>query len=200
VVYVSKEKGIAINKEVLEDEVLKDLEVEREELVEAKAIEVGNIFSLGTKFSDALDLKYVDEKGERQPVIMGSYGIGPGRLMGTIAESLGDDKGLVWPTAIAPFAVHLIEINPKTDNAVSEKAKYLYETLSKNNVEVLFDDRETTAGAKFKDADLIGIPMQIIVSERNLAENVVEVKYRKDDSILKVTEDKLFSLFQINIS
>ena len=109
-VYVHESKRIAINKEVLEDSVLKDLGIPREELVEKKAIEVGNIFSLGTRFSEALGLKFKLEDGTEQPVIMGSYGIGPGRLMGTIVEVLSDDKGIVWPESVAPFRVHLIEL------------------------------------------------------------------------------------------
>ena len=110
-VYVHREKGIAVNKEVYTDEVLADLGLQKEELEEAKAIEVGNIFPLGTKYSAALGLTYKDEKGEAQPVVMGSYGIGPARLMGTIVEVLSDAKGVVWPKEVAPFPVHLISIS-----------------------------------------------------------------------------------------
>lgn len=196
VIYVSKEKNIAINKEVLNEEVLKDLGVKKEELVEEEAIEVGNIFCLGTKFSDALGLNYVDEKGLKQPVVMGSYGIGPGRLMGAIAESLGDEKGVVWPKSISPFAVHLIEINPKKDAIVSKKIEDLYNAFLEKGIEVLFDDREVTAGAKFADADLVGIPMQVVVSERNASEDKFEIKDRKTGALSKISKEELFSLLK----
>ena len=110
IIHVSEKKGIAINKEVLTPEVLAELGIEVGELVEKKAVEVGNIFSLGTRFSSALDLTYVNEAGEKTPVIMGSYGIGPGRVMGAVVECLSDEKGIVWPESIAPFAVHLIPV------------------------------------------------------------------------------------------
>lgn len=177
-IFVDEKKKIAINKEVLNDEVLKDLGINKADLVEKKAVEVGNIFSLGTKFSDAFELTYSDEKGEKKPVIMGSYGIGPGRVMGTVAEVLSDDKGLVWPESIAPFAVHLISIEDKAGK-VKEKADALYERLTKKGIEVLFDDRDARPGEKFADSDLIGIPKRIIISEKTLESDSVEVKDRK---------------------
>src|SRR5262249_53078321 len=112
-IYVDESKRIAINKEVLNDEVLNDLGVKKSDLVEKKAIEVGNIFTLGTRFSDALGLSYKDAEGKSKPVFMGSYGIGPSRVMGTIAELWSDDKGLVWPESVAPFAIHLVAILDK---------------------------------------------------------------------------------------
>lgn len=183
IIFVNKDKKIAINKEVLSDEVLANLNLKREDLVEAKAVEVGNIFSLGTKYSNVLDLNYVDEKGDKIPVIMGSYGIGPSRLMGTVAEVLSDDKGLVWPTSIAPFDIHLISIEDK-EGKVKKQSEEIYRKLSENGksgkdkIEVLWDDRDARAGEKFADSDLIGIPMRVIVSEKTLAEGSVEVKDR----------------------
>ena len=176
-IYVHEKKKIAVNKEVLNDEVLKDLGIKKEELVEKKAVEVGNIFSLGTKFSKPLGLVYTNEEGKPAPVVMGSYGIGPGRVMGTIVEVHADEKGLVWPEAVAPFAVHLIAIFDKAGKVKIEADK-LYKKLSDKGVEVLFDDRDTTAGEKFGDSDLIGIPTRFVISEKTLAADSVEKKDR----------------------
>ncbi|MDD5165629.1 MAG: His/Gly/Thr/Pro-type tRNA ligase C-terminal domain-containing protein [Candidatus Pacebacteria bacterium] len=176
-IYIHEGKKIAVNKEVLNDEVLADLGIKREELVEKKAVEVGNIFSLGTRFSDALGLVYSNTEGKPVPVVMGSYGIGPGRLMGTIVETYGDDKGLVWPVAVAPFAVHLVALFDK-EGKVKPIADGLYEKLTKQGVEVLYDDRDATAGEKFGDSDLIGIPVRYTISAKTIAEDSVEKKDR----------------------
>jgi len=189
-IYIDEKKKIAINKEVLNDEVLKDLGVKRDELVEKKAVEVGNIFSLGTKFSDAFELTYLDEKGEKKPVIMGSYGIGPGRLMGTIAEVLSDDKGLVWPEAVAPFNIHLIAIDDK-EGKVRVEADKLYNRLTSQGVEVLYDDRDVRAGEKFADSDLIGIPVRIVISEKTMLEGSVERKDRKTGNVEIVKNERI---------
>ena len=181
-IFVDEKKKIAINKEVLNDEVLKDLGIKRENLVEKKAVEVGNIFNLGTRFSDAFELNYLDEKGEKKPVIMGCYGIGPGRIMGTIVEILSDEKGLVWPESVAPFDIHLISIEDK-EGKVKKEADKLYEKLTKKGVEVLYDDRDIRAGEKFADSDLIGIPKRVVISEKTLKTDSVEVKNRGDEKI-----------------
>ncbi len=189
-IYVHEGKHMAVNKEVLNDEVLRDLGIEREDLVEKKAVEVGNIFSLGTRFSEALHLMYKDEKGELKPVVMGSYGIGPGRAMGTIAEVRSDDKGLVWPAAIAPFAVHLIAIADKA-GTVMPKATELYNKLTAKGVEVLFDDRECSAGQKFSDADLVGLPRRLIMSEKTLQTDSVEAKDRAPGGVEMVRVERV---------
>ncbi len=181
-IFVDEKKKIAINKEVLNDGVLKDLGIKRENLVEKKAVEVGNIFNLGTRFSDAFELNYLDEKGEKKPVIMGCYGIGPGRIMGTIVEILSDEKGLVWPESVAPFDIHLISIEDK-EGKVKKEADKLYEKLTKKGVEVLYDDRDIRAGEKFADSDLIGIPKRVVISEKTLKTDSVEVKNRGDEKI-----------------
>ncbi len=179
---------IAINKEVLNDEVLSDLGIKRGDLREAKAVEVGNIFNLGTRFSDALDLVYKDEKGQSQKVYMGSYGIGPGRVMGTIVETFADEKGIVWPEAVAPFAVHLVALFDQ-DGKVKVEADKIYKDLTKKGVEVLYDDRDETAGTKFSDSDLIGIPTRWVISEKTLAAGgagsgvCIEVKNRKTGKV-----------------
>lgn len=181
-VYVDFEKKIAVNKEVLTDEILEDLELDKEKLVEKKAIEVGNIFTLGYKFSDPIDLKYKNKEGEEEGVFMGSYGIGITRLMGTIVECFSDEKGIVWPESVSPFKVHILSLFRSEENEAFHVAKNLYEKLSARGVEVLFDDRENkTPGEKFSDADLIGLPWRVVVSEKSLAAGGIEIKKRNED-------------------
>ena len=188
-VYVDFEKKIAVNKEVLTDEILEDLELDKEKLVEKKAIEVGNIFTLGYKFSDPIDLKYKNKEGEEEGVFMGSYGIGITRLMGTIVECFSDEKGIVWPESVSPFKVHILSLFRSEEDEAFHVAKNLYEKLSARGVEVLFDDRENkTPGEKFSDADLIGLPWRVVVSEKSLAAGGIEIKKRNED------ESKIISI------
>ncbi len=192
-IYVHPEKHIAINKEVCTDEVLADLGVQKSELREEKSIEVGNIFKLGTRFSEPLGLLFSNEQGEKKSVIMGSYGIGPGRAMGTVAEVLSDEKGLVWPTEIAPFSYHLILISSKNAE-VRAQADALYTALSARGKRVLYDDREgVSAGEKFSDADLMGMPEQIIVSEKTLSQGTYEVRTRVDGASRFIHEQELIA-------
>lgn len=187
-IYVDRKKKIAINKEIYSEDLLKELKIKRDELVEEKAIEVGNIFPLGDKYSQALGLNYKDEEGNLKPVIMGSYGIGPGRLMGTIVEIFNDEKGIIWPKSVAPFQLHLISLR-----GGQVEAEKLYQDFQKENIEVLYDDREDkSAGEKFADADLIGIPLRVVVSERSLAQNSVEIKKRNE------SEEKLVKITDVN--
>lgn len=189
-IYVHREKNIAINEEVYTDEVLADLGVTKDELEELTAVEVGNIFTLGTKFSDALDLTFTDQDGEAKKVIMGSYGIGPSRLMGLIAEHFADDRGLVWPENIAPFKVYLVKIGN-----VDAQADELYKTLTDQGIEVLYDDRDERPGAKFADAELYGIPYRVTISERLIAEQKLEFTPRSGtESTLLTTEELLAKL------
>jgi prolyl-tRNA synthetase len=169
VIYIDDARKLALNKEVYDDaEVYKATGLVKENLREAKAVEVGNIFTLGTRFSDALGLSYKNEAGESVPVFMGSYGIGPARLMATVAEILSDDKGLVWPESVAPFRVHLVELISDNDEVHKEAAE-LYRELNEAGVEVLWDDRDARAGEKFADSELMGIPLRVVVSEKTLA-------------------------------
>ena len=192
-IYVDEEKGIAINKEVYTDEVFEILGLDKDTLVEHRAVEVGNIFTLGTRFSDALDLKYQTESGEKKSVFMGSYGIGPGRLMGTVVEVLSDDKGIIWPESIAPFAVHLLALGEEEE--VFNKASEVYESLVRNKIEVLFDDRrEVSAGEKFADVDLLGIPLRVVISARSLKEGGVEIKKRIEEKGQIATEEDLLKM------
>ena len=183
-IYIDKEKNIAVNKEVFNEEVLKDLGLEKNNLIEKKAIEVGNIFSLGHKFSEPFNLKYKDEQSKDQLVFMGSYGIGISRLMGTIIEIHNDANGIIWPEAVAPFKVHLISLGE------NEKAEEIYQELTKNNIEVLYDDREVSAGEKFADSDLIGIPYRLVVSKKSLENGGIEIKKRseKESQIIKAED------------
>ncbi len=193
IIYVHEAKKIAINKEVLTDEVMKQLGVKREELVEKKSIEVGNIFSFGGTKSEQLGLYYKDESGASKPVILGSYGIGITRLMGTVVEIFSDEKGLVWPKEISPFMVHLIRLG--NDGKVVKEAQELYEKLEKLGIETLYDDRDLRAGEKFADADLIGIPTRVIVSDKTLEEGALEVKDRKTGEVKKMDEGTFLESF-----
>lgn len=195
IIYLDEKKNIAINKEVYNDEVLRELELDKKNLVEKKAIEVGNIFSLGTKFSTPFDLKYKNEKGEEKFVVMGSYGIGLGRLMGTIVEILSDEKGLVWPVAIAPFKVHIVEISSSNEK-VKETSEKIYNLFKGNNIEVLYDDREARAGEKFNDSDLMGIPLRIVVSEKGIEKGEFEIKQRKNGEVLNIKEKDLLKFVE----
>jgi prolyl-tRNA synthetase len=193
IIYIDENQEIAINKEVYTDEVIESLSLKKENLVEKRAIEVGNIFSLGTKFSKPLDLKYKDEKGEDQLVIMGSYGIGLGRLMGTIVEILSDDNGIIWPETIAPFKVHLLALG--ADDKIFTEANSLYEKLTQKGIEVLFDDRkDINAGEKFADSDLLGMPYRVVVSKRSQEEGGYEVKKRNEEKGKNVSFEELLEL------
>ena len=142
------------------------------------AIELGHIFKLGTKYSESLGAMYLDEKGEEQPIVMGSYGIGVERIIACYIEQNHDDKGLIWNKALAPFHVHLIALNMK-NRAVVSAAEKVYNDLQKDGYDVLFDDRDAAAGFKFNDADLLGIPIQIVIGEKKLNENKCEIKVRR---------------------
>jgi prolyl-tRNA synthetase len=188
IIYINKENNIAINKEVFTDEVKKDLGIEKD-FIEEKAIEVGNIFSLGYKFSEPFELNYKNIEGIDTPVFMGSYGIGITRLMGTIVETLSDDKGIIWPEAVAPFRVHLVVLGDN-DNARKE-AENLYSELTIKGIEVLFDDRSgVSIGEKLNDADLLGMPDRVVVSEKSLEKGGCEIKKRNgaESTIMSIAE------------
>jgi prolyl-tRNA synthetase len=190
VIYVDEASGQALNKEVLNDEVLADLGLQKENLVAKKSIEVGNIFNLGTRFSDPLGLTYKDEEGKAVPVVMGCYGIGPARVMGTIAEVLSDEAGLVWPESVAPFRVHLLSLG------ADEKANEIYGALTGAGIEVLYDDRDTPAGAKFAESDLLGLPYRIVIGKRSLESGKAEVKKRTDKEATEVAFEELVAFFK----
>ncbi len=180
-IYLHRAKNIAINEEVLDEDSLAKLGVTRDELEEVKASEVGNIFNFGTDKSEQMDFTYTNEAGEQTPIHLGSYGIGITRVMGVIAEKMSDDKGLVWPENIAPTRVYLATIG--AHNKVTEAANSLYESLQKNGIEVLYDDRDVRPGEKFADADLIGIPYRVVISEKTVEADQIEVKRRTSTEV-----------------
>ncbi len=185
-IYVNKEKGIAINEEVYGKESLEKMGMKEDDFEKKKAAEVGNIFDFGTKKSEQLGLSFADSSGEKRPAYLSSYGIGVTRLMGVLAEVMGSENGMVWPESVAPFKYHLVEIrsqNPEVEKAARE----IYEKLGEQNV--LYDDRDLRAGEKFNDADLIGLPYQIVVSEKNAGTGKVELKNRKTQEV-KIVEIK----------
>jgi len=151
-----------------------------------KAIEIGNIFMLGTKYSLPLKALYLDKDGQEKPIIMGSYGIGPARIAAAAIEQNHDKDGIIWPKSIAPFDVEVLPLNMKDQKTV-EIAEKLYGNLSEAGIEVLIDDRDERAGVKFKDADLIGIPLHVIIGEKNLKEGFIEIKDRRTKEAEKVT-------------
>jgi len=160
------------------------------ELTVERVIEIGNIFKLGTKYSTALKAVFLDESGNEKPIVMGSYGIGPARIAAAAIEQNNDKDGIIWPRSIAPFDVELIPLNIN-DTMTVETAERLYQELMHNRIDVLMDDREERAGVKFKDADLIGIPTQIILGEKNLKEGLIEIKDRKTRETAKVSIERV---------
>lgn len=189
-IYIDEASGQALNKEVLNDAVMADLGLKRENLVEKKAVEVGNIFTLGTKFSEPLGLVFKDEEGGSQSVVMGCYGIGPGRVMGTIAEVLSDETGLVWPESVAPFRVHLLSLG------ADEKALEIYSALTAAGIETLYDDRNVSAGEKFAESDLIGIPYRIVIGKRSFESGKAEIKKRTSSNIETVPLEEIVRYFE----
>jgi prolyl-tRNA synthetase len=185
VIYFSREKNIAVNKEVLNDKVLDQLGLKRDDLEEAKSAEVGNIFSFGSTKSEQLGLYFNDDKGQKKPVILGSYGIGITRLMGVVVEKFADDKGIIWPESIAPFQIHLVNI-AKDQRA----ADVLYNSLQSSKISVLYDQRDESPGVKFADSDKIGIPKRVLVSDKTLQQDSVELKIRAsgETQIIKIKD------------
>ncbi len=147
----------------------------------ARASEVGNVFDLGRKYGKDFDLGYVDEHDQKQYPIMGCYGIGISRVMGVIVEKYADEKGIVWPKTVAPAAVHVVRLG--TDKEVIQAADNLYSELTKAGIATLYDDRDAPAGAKFADADLIGVPIRLTLSTRTLAQKQVELKRRSSEQV-----------------
>lgn len=165
----------------------------RGKLIKARSIEVGHTFRLGTKYSRDLGVFFADQKGKKQPVVMGCYGIGLGRLMAAVVEINQDGKGIVWPKEVAPFDIHLIEV--EKSGKVKEAARELYRDLQRAEFEVLYDDREEpTPGQKFAEADLIGIPVRLVVSEKTLAEKSVEIKERSKERARLIKRERLLKI------
>jgi len=160
-----------------------------------RAIELGHIFKLGTKYSESMGATFLDADGKEKPIVMGSYGIGVERIVAAFIEQNADDKGLCWNKALAPFLVHIVPINYK-NSEIKKLADRLYEELQQNGVDVLLDDREFSPGFKFRDADLLGMPLQVIISEKNIQKNQVEIKFRRSDERRYVPIDKAIQEIQ----
>ena len=191
---IDEDKRVAINKDDFNDEVLSDFNVtvDKDALRQERSIEVGDIYSLGHKYSEAFNLTYKNEQGEDELVYMGSYGMSPSRLMGAVVELNHDENGIIWPESVAPFRVHLVNLHPQNEE-VSKFADETYAALQGAGVAVLYDDRrEAGIGEKLKDSDLIGIPLRAIVSEKNGMQ--IEVKKRKEHDAHLVSQEQLLSL------
>lgn len=187
-IYFNADKSIVLNEEVLNDEVLADLKVKREELTSAKAAEVGNIFTLGTRFSTPLGLNYHNQSGETKTVFMGSYGIGISRVMGVIVEKYVTDQGLIWPEEVAPYKFYLVPIG-------DEATTLSHELEARYPEQILLDDRPLRPGEKFADVDLLGLPYRLVISDKTLAEHKLEFTNRKTHETKLLTLEKLHSIF-----
>ena len=187
-IYYNHDKSAVLNKEVFNDEVLNDLGVAGEKFEATNAAEVGNIFKLKFKYSEPLELKFINESNEQKYVYMGCYGIGVSRLMGVIAEKFADEKGLVWPESIAPYKYHLIGIGEK---GIAEAEKF----YTGREDTVLYDDRDKRPGEKFADAELMGLPLRIVISDRTLEDGMAEITDRKTGKSWTVSLEELFEKF-----
>lgn len=183
IIYICETCKMAVNQEIINEQ-SSCPKCGNQDLQEAKAVEAGNIFKLGTKYSEPFDLKYQDKDGEKKSVIMGCYGLGISRVLGTIVEACHDDKGIIWPDSIAPYRFHLLSLN------VNEEAGKIYNTLIKSGLEVLYDDRDLSAGEKFADADLIGCPYRLVLSKKSLDKGGLELKQRSNqkEEIISITD------------
>jgi prolyl-tRNA synthetase len=188
IIYLHREKNIAVNEEVIDDAV-KELGISRDELEKVKTAEVGNIFNFGAQKTDEMGLKFTSAEGQQSSIYMGSYGIGITRVMGVIVEKFADDKGIVWPEAVAPYRVYLATIGD-----VTEQAEALYKELTAKGVEVLYDDRDARPGDKFADADLLGIPHRVVLSPKLVEQNSFEYKARSGDESQLLTRDELVAI------
>jgi prolyl-tRNA synthetase len=188
IIYLHRGKNIAVNEEVL-DEAVKELGVSRDALEAAKTAEVGNIFNFGTEKSEQMNIMYTDSDGTQKPVYLGSYGIGITRVMGVIVEKFADDKGIVWPDEIAPAKVYMVQIGEASKN----KADELYEELQSQGIDVIYDDRDERPGTKFADAELMGIPYRVTVSDRLMDDEKYEFTTRKTGQTDLLTHEELLA-------
>ncbi len=188
VIYLHREKNIAVNEEVLDDDNLAKIGIKREELEKVKSAEVGNIFNFGTQKSEDTNFTFTNAEGKKQFVHLGSYGIGITRLMGVVVEKFADEKGMVWPENLAPATVYLVRIGG--EEAIRH-ADDLYGELSAKGIEVIYDDREERPGIKFADAELMGIPYRVTVSDRLIASNEYEFTVRRTGETNLLTREEL---------
>jgi prolyl-tRNA synthetase len=189
IIYLDRQKGIAINQEVFNDETIQKAGVDKQSLEEIKVAEVGNIFSFGTHKSEQLGLFFSDEDGRQKPVYLGSYGIGITRLVGVLAETFADEHGLVWPESVAPYQAYLARLGDETE--VKQAADELYDELEAAGISVLYDDRDERPGEKFADADLMGLPYRLVASAKSLEAGGIELKKRASTDSRIVPPEKI---------
>jgi prolyl-tRNA synthetase len=195
-IYLDRAQKIAVNHEVYTDDVLSDLGLQKKSLEEVRAVEVGNIFKLGTRFSEALGLNYTSVEGQQLPVVMGSYGIGPARVMAAVVECLADEAGMVWPKSIAPFDLHLIELDGQKDKTVRQAANELCNAIHAAGHTLLHDERDLRAGEKFAESDLIGLPLRVVVSKKTVAGGNFEVKDRQTGEVTMMSSEAIIKQLQ----
>ncbi|MCA9339849.1 MAG: prolyl-tRNA synthetase [Candidatus Saccharibacteria bacterium] len=186
--YVNADQTVAVNEEVLDD-AANELGINKEDLQPVVSAEVGNIFKFGTEKSELMGIYYTDQDGKQQPIYLASYGIGITRVMGVIVEKFADDKGIVWPEAVAPYRVYLVQIGQES----TEQADALYRELQDMGIEVLYDDRDERPGRKFADAELLGIPYRVTVSDRLIKENTFEFTPRAIGETELLTREELLA-------
>ena len=186
--YVNADRTVAVNEEVLDD-ATQEIGIDKSSLTPVVSAETGNIFKFGTEKSDKMNIYYTDAEGKQQPIYLASYGVGITRAMGVIVEKFADDKGLVWPASIAPAMVYLVQIGETSRQHADE----LYASLMEQGIEVIYDDRDERAGAKFADAELMGIPVRVTVSDRLLADSKYEYTERKSGETTILTRDELLA-------
>tara|TARA_B100001245_G_scaffold69764_1_gene49115 strand:+ start:1028 stop:2278 length:1251 start_codon:yes stop_codon:yes gene_type:complete len=189
VLYVNDDQTIAVNEEVLDD-AARELGIDKADLKPVKSAEVGNIFKFGTDKAEQMGVSFTDSDGQQKPIYLASYGIGITRVMGVIVEKFADDKGIVWPEAVAPYRVYLVRIGG--DEAVKHADK-LYKELTSKGIEVLYDDRDERPGAKFADSELLGIPQRVTVSDRLIETEKYEYTSRKTGQTSELTRSELFA-------
>lgn len=189
VLYLHREKNIAVNEEVL-DAAVKELGIEKSELEKVKSAEVGNIFNFGTEKAEQMGITFKGSDGKEHPIYLASYGIGITRVMGVLVEKFSDDKGMVWPEEVAPYRVHLLSLN------MNDKADEIYQSLTQAGISVLYDDRDASAGEKFADSDLLGIPYRVIVGKRSIESGKVEIKKRSAEQAEEVALEDLVKYFE----
>lgn len=189
ILYVNDDQTVAVNEEVL-DEASSELGINKDELKPVKSAEVGNIFKFGTSKAEQMGIHFTDSDGTQKPIYLASYGIGITRVMGVIVEKFADDKGIVWPEAIAPYRVYLVRIGGE---AAASHADELYKQLTDNGVEVLYDDRDERPGTKFADAELMGIPYRVTVSDRLVEAGKYEYTVRNTGETSELTHDELLA-------
>ena len=178
-IHICQKCHVAVNKEIINEQ--PTCPVCGGQLTPKKGIEVANIFKLGTKFTDVFNFKYLDSGNKLQPILMSCFGMGPSRIMGSLVEVFGDEKGLLWPQEVSPFTLHLIGLDSQADD--------IYQSLIQQGIDVLYDDRPVSAGIKFADADLIGIPNRIVVSKKSLEAGGLEIKNRKQEKTKIISLD-----------